>query len=801
MTKILLTIFLGLILFCPVSFASEDEAFFIAKESYDQKLYPTAKRLFQSFMDFYPDSKYEDEVYLYTAKAMYHSDLYEQADKYLSKISINVSNQQEVNYLIAKVKTKLLDYDAAKEFYLKSRIDGKQDMDIYYSAGVKLGELSTRFGEFENAKSFYEEILNDCDDRELKTKAYSGLAKLYNSFQAKDELQDILARWEKDLDTLEETALRNYYRALVFIRENNEFDAYVILLQALNYVTDVHVRDDIYYLLYQFETSVKKQELYMNSISSKSFSDFIVLEREVIDAPVSKQIKLAQNYLNKYADFAQSDKASLILASALYEDGRVNDAFVTYSKYLNKKYKQYDIELYYKASYGLGLVYLKKKEYDLAFEIFSKLKRTDILPQMRAALMLNATQIQENEERFDEAMRTYQEILEHDYTVEYRDYILLKMTYLALKITDYELAVELSNKLDEEFPLHPYREENLYYRSLAFYEMGDYLLADEMIASFNQLFKFSDYKNDLLKLQIRIKALREDVDADELDDFYKGLSKDILDPDLRNEIVLEQALAYLSKTEYDKAIKIFEVLLTDTESSFKEDAMYYLATAYYQNNDVESAIENYEKLLIEFDESRYSSRVRLDLARLYVYQADYGKAESILFKNIRRRNEDIIFESAEILKDVQIEQLRFSSAHQLYDQLGQRFPHRRAYCLAQKVDIAYSQSAWKSIQILGRQALEAGYESDDLYYKIAYSYEKEADYEKAIQTYNDLIYIKASSKDFVNKASLRLARIYERINKIDKAIDVYRKIIDIGESEAIFAQEQLERLKKIDSNS
>lgn len=712
---------------------------------------------------------------------------------------------QEKNYLHGQVKSKLNDDDSAIDYYIHSRNSaGIKRNDLYYLATLELGKLSVKFGNKIHAEEYFEEILKKHDERELKTKAYAGLAQLYYFCYENNALITLLSRWEKDLDTLEETALRNYYKAQYFLRENNEFDAYVLLMQALNYATDVDINNDIYGSLAKLETNKKKQNYYITMIKQKAYSDLVKLEIKKKDGHSQELIKLFNDYLVTYPDVEYGDYVCLMLAEILYSNDRINDALLYFNKYLNEQNKQYDLELFYRANYGLGLVYLKKREYLKAFELFAKLKRTDVVPQMRATTMLYATQKHEEEERFDEAMRIYKEIYDEDFALEYKDYVLLKMTYISLQIQDYAQALKYSHLLDEMFPEHPYREDNLYYRALAYFEQGDYVLVDEIINSFNELFDSSEYSFDLLKLQLRTKAAIEELELDSIQNFYKDVLKANANSMRINEIKFEQALGYLSRYEFDAAIEILTILVNSDNVAvvdITESALYYLAQAYYQNGNLSAAILSYENLLSRFDQGQYAGSARFDLAQLYLYNDEYDKAESTLFKNIRTRMEDIVFDSANILKDLQIRQLRYASAQQLFDQLSQRFPHRAAFCLAQKVDIAFAQGEWLSVIVLGRKALESGYESDELFFQIAQAYERNLDYDKAIKAYKDLVFVNSTSKEYVIKGYLHLARLYEQTGQRKKAGDIYERLLGLQVPESVFAVEQLERLKKSNSSS
>lgn len=788
---------LFVILFAHNIYAAELDTFEIAKESFEQKLYPTASRLFKSFLDFYPKSKYKDAAYLYIAKAAFQSALYEETDKYLAKISNIESSAQEISLLWGDTKSELNDLKQAEIKYKYVRSEEFPKNKFYYEAGLRIAYLKIRSADSELAVKLFSEVIEHSDDRELKTKSYVGLSKLYYHLYDNDELLEVLNRWERDLDTLEETALRNFYRAQHLLREGNEFDAYLLLKQALNYVTDVDLRDEVFYELAILETNQKKRELNLNSIKNSALRDlWVIANSELVDFDLAKKIYLCNVFLQNYDNLDFVDEINLYLAEFLYEDGRTNDSIAKFNKYLDKKDKQYDVELHYRASYGLGLAYLKKKNYGLAFKVFEKLKRNDVLPELRSALMLAATQRYEDEGRYDEALQIYNELLAQANASSYYDYVTLKMAYVQSQIGDYSQAIKLLEELDQKYGDHTYKEESMYYRSVAYFELQEYELADEYISSFKELFGNSEFLFDLSKLQIRTKAYIESIDDESLSGFYQEIIDSVSTNDQEDEIVFEMAVAYILRNNLDKSLEFLNRLLANPESKLRETVLYYLASVYYQKGDLDSTVTKYTELLNDYGNGQYAMNVRYDLAKIYIYLKEYSKAESLLFKNIRLRDENIILKSSLLLKDMFIAQLRFTSAHQLFDQLSLRFPHKSSFCLDNKLDVAFQQGDWKKVDIIGREILTVGSMTDTVLYKLAFANEKLSKFSEAITFYNDLVFTSAASKEYIIKAYLQLAKLYEKQGEIDKSISFYTRLVDLGEDVSEYAREQISRMKK-----
>ena len=774
---------------------SERDSFLLAENAYKEGLYDTSYKLFESFVQVYPNSQQIDSVDSYMARSLYLTAEYDKAEeKFLRLVKNNdISLRQQSFYYLAMIESQRNDNQKFNEFLKKVITEELFEHPYYYKGLFEYARFNVDQGEYELAVENFREIIDWSTDRELNLSAYISLSELYLRNHDIKGLKRTLDGWEEDPLTLDDSAKFFFYRAKNAELRGEIDRVFHFYARALMFTLERQRKEEIISFLivsahkYSMDEIVEK---YIGELSEGIDKLYVETQLSYLNGDYASAVQLAEQFLSQGKDKLRIEQIEVLLADSLYTSSRIKDATRHYSIFVAKKDK--DIRLGEQANYGLGLCYLKTKDFAKAISTFESLPKDSKNTELRAATFLHVAAGNYELGRKKEAVRIYNDILEDFPRSEYADYALLKMVQISVEENNPDRAVMLSERLDNDYPSSVLKADNIYSRAYAYFMLKEYQLAIENLNSFESLYPLDNGLDQVIFLLLRIYS--------EMDEFEIGQQHIEKYADKFKEdsaqFIKEQALFYMHFRKYSKAIKLFDSLMSSSDPSQNlSEILFYIAQAYKEQGDDLKAEKLYLKILNNHNQEIDADHVQMSLIEIYIDSGRYIDAEKELLKIIDRTiKKDIILTSLDYLCLIYQTRHDYSSADRVLDKYMLKFPKLSVKITAKKALSAKIRGDFRAAERYLSFVIENGDGDEKMYFNYAFAMEKNDNLQGAIEQYREIIYLHSQSSEYIIKSYLRMAALYVRLNQINKAKDTYRSLIELKVPESSFAQEQLNKL-------
>ena len=230
--------------------------------------------------------------------------------------------------------------------------------------------------------------------------------------------------------------------------------------------------------------------------------------------------------------------------------------------------------------------------------------------------------------KYEQAEPIYQQIIQNFPDSSYaKEKLDLSRTYVIYLIEsgNYSLAAEALTTLLAEFSEHPdfpwtldgiagrYETAKRYDEARGIYQ--------KIVADYNETDFALTAQKKLAILEIKVG-----------DDVAAQAALDTLIADFNDHSEFPQVLFSIAeqsfyRQNYRWAVKLWELILTESPGSYlKSEIPYLLATCYKQLEDNPTAIKYYKQVLQEYPDSRYAHRAAYRIALLYRFAGEYDNA-------------------------------------------------------------------------------------------------------------------------------------------------------------------------------
>ncbi|BDU50976.1 tetratricopeptide repeat protein [Haliovirga abyssi] len=774
----------------------------------NSKLYDSALNLLGYNYYIVGDYKKSEEIFLQLLNTNYKEEAY----YYLMNIYIKWDNKELATFYYEKIHndSKL----KSKSMFLMGNfmysLGSLKEAETYYSRAIKYSDKYynnsllnlglTYFGEKEYIKTaaVLEEYISEVrikDDNLAKAYFFLGLAN--------EKLKDY------------ESAIKYYKNIELEFRNSEYYVQSIYSLEKLSYALD----KDTEILIY-----AKKLE------NTKLEKDGLILLSEMYYN--SKKYKESAKYYNKifqkYKDIGAGYKLILsYLKLKDYDNALININILKNTKY-NNEYYYYSIYIYYNKKEYKEILNLekeiKKEEYkinkDYKKDIFNmiaeaayNLKNYEMAKQYYAKLntpnaiyrLITIAYIQEDVEEMETLFEDYKKNYDKDITKKLDIYSLMGNLYAEqsenkkaeilykefLKKEKNEIII--NNLITVLFDERKYEQALIYIKDIKNENKKSWLNAVTFMALHNYkpaaielkklILKDNKYtKRAYLKL---IEVLFNENKFEESIKYCDMYTKKYNDNEVY--IIKKKGSSYFKLKDYSKAIEIYEKL-----KGYKDEkpfAFFMLAEIYYNSENYQLAEKNYEYIVLNYPNSKYSKeslywltslmysdkryKEALSYGKLFIkkYSKDKAYLEDVLFYigNIYIENGDVSGAEAEFSKLLNVtnkEEVKIN----LIDILVRSYYKNGEYEKALKWLEKLKDSSFKSIWL-------------------GVIYEKQGNKEKALKEYQKVTKdVKNADKGFfymgsfyLNNKQYNVARVY--FNKVlDYRISEYKdkSIFKIG---------------------
>lgn len=572
------------------------------------------------------------DIALYAADARYFKRNYSAAlEAYETFIKNNSGKAPAAALFRAGHAGFVLGQDNKAFTWLKAAASAEDTVSYY--ASYYLGILYVRQGNKSLARNAFEYARRHPTDSRLAEESTFYLAKvIYESGQADEAIQE----FEQFITRYPQSAYQQEARDLLaqaYVNGNN-------YNKAIDFIETLPSRNQAVREAYQKATYLKGAELF----NKDDYTGAVVFfEKSLADTP-------RQDY---------AAQAALWCAEALSLLGKFEEARSKYQQVLRME-KSAPQEVVQRTYYGLGYVLYNAKEYDQALAQF----RNFLAKANRGTAMYNDAVIRLADCLY--ATKSYSEALTYynrarQLAVAEDDYILFQMAVINGILRNYAEARKQFGLLLVQYPRSTYREEALYQQAQFEIEQGNYAIAAEVLSrliregegsrfvpyaymrratSYYNLKQYdraaADYTTIFQQfpthpvarqvLPLFQETLNMAGRGQEFDQ-YLALYKQANPGDSNLEVIeFERGKNAYFSGRYEQAVRALQDFITAyPESTRKTEARFYLAEAFFRQQQYSSALPLYEEVLNmpSFDQQ---ARAAQRVAEIHFREGRYHQA-------------------------------------------------------------------------------------------------------------------------------------------------------------------------------
>ncbi len=781
-------------------FAAEEEDFYVAQKAFNDEFYDASKKLFEKFIENYPDSQSAQEAKLYIAKSLFYSEEFPEAEKVLAGLINNPLDTEikaESIYWLGKVNYQAKKVEKAAGYYKKVKNEYPEST-VFWWACYSLGLAYLESGQPKKAEDILKEVVSADADKELLENAYYALAEYYYEAKEYHLLQELLVAWIEEFPNSSWRADIYFYLAETeyFFKDYEASIGYY--RKAIQFAKDESLKDSVYRGLgwiYLDKKDYEKAEEWFLQVRSGAVRMYSLASLYFNKEEYKEAGDYFTDLIDNYPDNAYMYQAYLGKAESLYELGRINDAIFYYRKLIEDKVKE--PQLLEESLRGLGWCYLKMEDYKTAIDYFKKVTAFSEEPVVRLSAQINIADVYQDSGKVNEALDIYEGALKKFPNNLYSDYIQLQIGLCLLKLNDFEASLLAFRNLEDNFPESKFLQEATYYKALSHVYLQNLQEAENILKAFIEEYSQSKYLKEAYLLLIQVYSEREDKPEvlRVFDNIYKRFSDN---EDFIAKVQIRKGVFFIDLQEYRQAADTFERFLKlFPDSRLKNKALFYLATVYHTQADYTKAKEFYSRILNNLPVDRYTYHARLNLAEILWQEEKFAEAKAVLNKNRTVSvSKDIDIQTNLTYIEFLLDEHNFKSAVELCDKLIKKYPESRALFYFKKARIYEDKGDYARAYENYVLAEEEGYGAVELYFYKGYVLEKTGNSEDAIKSYFDVIYMYPDEEKFIVKAYLHIAKLYEKKEDFKEAKKYYSKVVDMGVEEAKYAKQKIEELNE-----
>lgn len=606
--------------------------YMIANIYYKQKNYKTLVDYTEPIIKSNDKVSAKAEIVELTAESYFLMKDYSKAATYFNAyLGTKKSADKEINYRAGYANLK--DGKTQKSIdYFKEVADAKDSLGQY--ASYYLGQAYIAENNKVYALAALTEASKSTFNLGIREAALFDVARLNYELEQFDKAIKAFAEFDKLFPTSVRKEKSQELLSDAFVYSNNYNEA-LVYLEAQTSLTPKMKEN------YQHVAYLKAVELY----NKRAFDQAVVYFDKSLKYPINKNIEAECQYL-------QGETYSF--------NHNWQAAINAYAKVFQLTSDQ--SSLFLKSRYGIGYAYFNSNEYKKAKDHFAKFLASSEAKttKMYGDAFLRLGDCYYFEKNYDEAIKQYNAAI--DRKIAGADYAFYQLGLVYAISDKLEKSDESFAFLEKNFPQSPYRVKASYNRARVAFENGKYEKAEILYTSY-----INKYSSDKM---YSVALLKRGKTYFNLGKFQKSLADyDLLLDDFCQEEVAQsalsgaqQALSSLSRSnEFDSRLNKFETCNPANESiekirfeaaevnyralenelaaskfsrflknypnsSYKNQAIYYLADAYYEVKKYDSSAFYYEKVKTTGSKDNYEKSL-IRLSKMYLDLSNYKKAK------------------------------------------------------------------------------------------------------------------------------------------------------------------------------
>ncbi len=748
-------------LFAEVS--KEEEAFSLAKKTFNEGMYEAGISLFGRFLDNFPSSVSSDEARFYLGQCYFYQKDYLSSSAQFSALlgaKVSLDFREKIYYWIAESYFKQNDFLKACDFYQKLT-DEYPHSRYYPRAFYSLGWCLFEQGRFEESKEkfieFKKAFASDSLSEEADLKIAECLYRLedYVKLKAHLELIDKSGSASGGRRILKFYLAESCYYAQDYSCAIEKYSEAISLSGEDGLINMIRLGMGWSYLkINDFENSRANFEKILQDNPDEKTTESALLGKALV-SQMSARMDEAVEIYNKLISQTKSPnvrfEAYAGKAEALYNLGRCQESVALYDEAGRSLSAEIEKpEMRDRLSYGLGLNYLKMKDFKRALGEFSSLadKTADI--KIRTAAFSKMAETYAASGDNENAIGAYKKIIVDYPGCQGCDYAQNNLGVLLLGAGRLKEAIDIFKALIAAYPQSKILDEAVFYLGKAHYMIGDYLSGYLSLRSFKSKFPESRLRTEAAMLEGDcLKSLKRYSEAY---DVFSQAAASANDTSVYAALALEAADCLYALGRDDEARERLEGLSSQyPDSDGSRNALWRLASHYFYENKLDLCRHYLLDLLKSHPDASLSDDAHFMTGLCYEKEGRFQEALDS-FKKV---------------------ELNKAGA---YPKIAEGY---RALANLKEAIFYY------------RLALdEKKTDSDRLRFGLAECLEESGQAEEAVGIYASI----DGDRSLMVKGLLRSAKICENNGKGKEAINFYQKVADLNMEESRFAKERIEAI-------
>lgn len=788
--------------------SQQQELYATALRAFDDGFHDVAVRYLEQFLQDYPQDSKIIQVKFLLAQCYFFKNRFSDALNLFNSLTGSYDNKELLSWWLGEVYLKIPDYPKAQKEYqqlLHSYPNSVYLPQVYYSLGWSYFDQK----QYTQAREFFDQLVGKFPKHQLSEDA------MFKSAQCSYDVGDYRG------------ALTRFVKFLVHYPQSG-------------HQTEIYLNmADAYYYLEDYENAKTYYDKILKSPDAKIA--LTAYTGEIWSYLKLKDLNRAEKILKEAQDFSKArnlpnddlllveanvfiERGDLPAAVGAYTDliknfprgphyleahlGRANTNFIL--KRFDEALGDYSFvidqggneELSLKANLGLAWIYAKLNNLPLAQKRFqSIIDHTDKV-DVKINAMVQMADALADADKTEEAVKIYDNVIKTYPDNSMSDYVQHRQAIALLKIGKIQAAKVSFENLQTNFPKSSYLEDVNYYLGLVAFKVGDWKTASIKMEGFLKSLSHSSDFTAGANYILALSYLNLKQPEDALKIFQKILR---LYPD--DVTVAENSDIGIAKCQYElgqvkEAIKRFKLIIYKyPKTEVEYDALLWLAQYYLKSADYAQAIDFYQQIADRFPDHGGIDEVHYEIGQAYEIQGMYEQA-LVQYKKIFPQDGELDAKVKLAIAGIFVKEFDTPKAAQAYESIAVASPElgREAYLkLAQLY--RNNQSYEKEIECY-QKALQLPATKDqvnnpELLFDIADTYDVMERWDNAVGNYLKIPAQYPDQLDWVVKAYLRVAKIFEDRKDWGGARVTYQKIIQLNTEESKFAQE---RLDSINSN-
>jgi TolA-binding protein len=586
--------------------------------------YPTSTKRNTAFLDV-ADYYFENSKYAYARKwyekvdelsiarserdrynfnygySFYSTGSEKQATKYLNRVVDSKEYGSQAKYYIGYMAYEGDDYDTANEYFDQVSDNEKYKEKLsYYQA-----DLNFKLGKFEKAIELAKEQLPNSRGVEASElnkiigESYFNLKKYTEAIPFLQAYKGKRGKWNNT----------DYYQLGYTYYKQNDFEK---AISEFNKIIDGDnaVAQNAYYHLGESYINLDKKQEALNAFRNASEMDYDTQIQEdawlnyakisyEIGNPYQSVPQVLAGYLEKYPETSYKEEVETLLIDSYITSKNYKEAL----QLLKGKNSFENKVAYQKVAFFRGIELYNESKYTDALDFFNKSLKEPRVPAFVARATYWKAETEYNLTNYNDALIGFKQFASMEEASSFipngnLDY---NIAYTYFKLKDYTNATKYFKKFIDQNNGDRLRRNDAYLRLAdGYFVSSKYQSA---IDAYNKAIQINEIETDYAAFQ---KAMshgylgKSTTKISELNSFIEGYPNSAL----RDDAMYELANTYVKTNDIDKAMQMYDRLNSEyRKSAFTSKALLRQGLVYYNSNENESALKKFKKVAKDFPAS------------------------------------------------------------------------------------------------------------------------------------------------------------------------------------------------------